>query len=126
MFVLSSSEVRKLPCFDVGFPEDCREKWTVLYEQYRTDMTHALDGKSKEMKDKAANAVYDKYKQVINSFAFVHCLFPVTIIILILITFLWFRNCMELQSWSRHKGLLTKSIRRLLPFITFPMTMLSA
>ncbi|XWS26784.1 hypothetical protein CRYUN_Cryun26dG0059900 [Craigia yunnanensis] len=60
---VSRKEVRKLPCFDVGFPEDCREKWTALYEQYRTDMKHALDGNSKEMKDKAANAVYDNYKQ---------------------------------------------------------------
>ncbi|XP_022731132.1 probable RNA-dependent RNA polymerase 3 [Durio zibethinus] len=60
---MSRKEVRKLPCFDVGFPEDCREKWTELYKQYRKDMTHALDGKSKEMKEEAANAVYNEYKE---------------------------------------------------------------
>ncbi|XP_022732295.1 probable RNA-dependent RNA polymerase 3 isoform X2 [Durio zibethinus] len=56
-------EVRKLPCFDVGFPEDCGEKWTELCKQYRKDMTHALDGKSKEMREEAAKAVYNEYKE---------------------------------------------------------------
>ncbi|WRX34924.1 RNA-dependent RNA polymerase [Theobroma cacao] len=63
---LPRKEVRKLPCFDVGFPQDCREKWTELYKQYREDMTQTLqtlDGKSKELRDVAANAVYNKYKQ---------------------------------------------------------------
>ncbi|XVE54202.1 hypothetical protein DITRI_Ditri03aG0061400 [Diplodiscus trichospermus] len=62
---VSRKEVRKLPCFDVGFPEDCRENWTELYDQYKKDMTHALDGSSKELKENAANAVYDKYKQIL-------------------------------------------------------------
>ncbi|XVF88617.1 hypothetical protein PTKIN_Ptkin19aG0065300 [Pterospermum kingtungense] len=60
---VSRTEVRKLPCFDIGFPEDCRDKWTPLYDQYRKDMGYALNGASKELKDNAANAVYDKYKQ---------------------------------------------------------------
>lgn len=56
-------EVRKLSCFDVNFPEDCRDKWTLLYEEYRAEMKNALEGKSKELKENAANSVYDKYKQ---------------------------------------------------------------
>ncbi|XVF34908.1 hypothetical protein REPUB_Repub18cG0098800 [Reevesia pubescens] len=59
---VSRKEVRKLPCFDVGFPEDCREKWTPLYEQYKKDMRHAIMGTTKAVKDEACNAVYDKYK----------------------------------------------------------------
>ncbi|XP_021276524.1 probable RNA-dependent RNA polymerase 5 isoform X2 [Herrania umbratica] len=46
--------------------KDCRKKWTELYKQYREDMTQTLqtlDGKSKELRDEAADAVYNKYKQ---------------------------------------------------------------
>ncbi|GMI89458.1 hypothetical protein like AT2G19930 [Hibiscus trionum] len=61
---VSKTEVRKLPCFDIGVLEDeCRGKWTALYEEYRKDMTGAQNFPSKEQRDAASNAVYDKYKK---------------------------------------------------------------
>ncbi|XP_039018521.1 probable RNA-dependent RNA polymerase 5 [Hibiscus syriacus] len=60
---VSKKEVRKLPCFEVGVLEECREKWTALYEEYRKDMQNALNFPDKDQKNAAANAVYDKYKK---------------------------------------------------------------
>ncbi|KAK9026934.1 hypothetical protein V6N11_066790 [Hibiscus sabdariffa] len=61
---VSKKEVRKLPCFDIGvLEEECREKWTALYEEYRKDMADAQKFPSKEQIDAASNAVYDKYKK---------------------------------------------------------------
>ncbi|KAE8718810.1 putative RNA-dependent RNA polymerase 3-like isoform X2 [Hibiscus syriacus] len=60
----TKTEVRKLPCFDDGvLEEECREKWTALYEEYRKDMSDAQKFPSKEQIDAACNAVYDKYKK---------------------------------------------------------------
>ncbi|KAL4317791.1 hypothetical protein GQ457_18G001060 [Hibiscus cannabinus] len=56
-------EVRKLACFDNGVREECREKWTVLYEKYRKDMCGALNCPSEEQNNAAADAVFDKYKK---------------------------------------------------------------
>ncbi|KAA3457828.1 putative RNA-dependent RNA polymerase 5 [Gossypium australe] len=60
---VSRKEVRKLPCFNVEVSEECRSKWTALYEQYRKDMTDVLSSGNKEKNDAAANALYDEYKK---------------------------------------------------------------
>ncbi|KHG23521.1 putative RNA-dependent RNA polymerase 5 -like protein [Gossypium arboreum] len=62
---VSRKEVQKLPCFNVEVSEECRSKWTVLYEQYRKDMTYVLNSSNKEKNDAAANALYDVYKKVL-------------------------------------------------------------
>ncbi|PPD98039.1 hypothetical protein GOBAR_DD04978 [Gossypium barbadense] len=60
---VSRKEVRKLPFFNVEVSEECRSKWTALYEQYRKDMTNVLSSGNKEKNDAAADALYDKYKK---------------------------------------------------------------
>ncbi|XP_030952375.1 probable RNA-dependent RNA polymerase 5 isoform X2 [Quercus lobata] len=60
----SMKEVRKLPCFDVEVPEACMEKWKEHYEQYRQDMTAALQNGC-EGKNEAADEVIKKYKMIL-------------------------------------------------------------
>ncbi|KAK4601857.1 hypothetical protein RGQ29_011108 [Quercus rubra] len=60
----SMKEVRKLPCFDVEVPEACMEKWKEHYEQYRQDMTAALQN-GREGKTEAADEVIKKYKMIL-------------------------------------------------------------
>lgn len=63
MFPSCHSEIRKLPCFDVEVPEPCLEKWKACYENYRAEMSLALQG-DRECKNEAANQVIKKYKKV--------------------------------------------------------------
>lgn len=62
-FTLCYSEVRKLPCFDVEVPEACMFTWRKHYEQYRQDMSAALQH-GQEGKNEAADEVIIKYKKV--------------------------------------------------------------
>ncbi|KAE9600337.1 putative RNA-directed RNA polymerase [Lupinus albus] len=53
---LSRKEITKLPCFDVEIPVSYMEKWKALYEEYRKDMTNALNHNS-NTKDEAAQVI---------------------------------------------------------------------
>ncbi|CAL0322159.1 unnamed protein product [Lupinus luteus] len=53
---LCRKEITKLPCFDVEIPVSCMEKWKALYEEYRRDMTNALNHNSNS-KDEAAEVI---------------------------------------------------------------------
>jgi len=57
-------EVSKLPCFDVEVPRLCLNMWGERYNEYRKEMSDALNLDA-EAKDSAANAVTDKYKQLL-------------------------------------------------------------
>ncbi|XP_059638213.1 probable RNA-dependent RNA polymerase 5 isoform X2 [Cornus florida] len=57
-------EVTKLPCFDVEIPEACLKKWKERYNDYRIDMTKALQS-GHESKNDCANQVIKKYKQML-------------------------------------------------------------
>ncbi|KAH7853241.1 hypothetical protein Vadar_000428 [Vaccinium darrowii] len=57
-------EVSKLPCFDVEVPSPCLNMWGERYDEYRKEMSDALKLDA-EAKDSAANAVTDKYKQLL-------------------------------------------------------------
>ncbi|KAF3442984.1 hypothetical protein FNV43_RR16902 [Rhamnella rubrinervis] len=61
----SNKEIRKLPCFDVEVPEPCLKKWMDCYENYRADMSLALQDDDRERKDEAANEVIKKYKKIL-------------------------------------------------------------
>ncbi|KAF6142767.1 hypothetical protein GIB67_023249 [Kingdonia uniflora] len=61
---LQSKEVWKLPCFSGEVEKSCLLLWTDHYDQYRTDMKHALE-LDQELKNEAANRVLQKYKQIL-------------------------------------------------------------
>ncbi|KAG5087469.1 hypothetical protein AAZX31_01G008500 [Glycine max] len=56
-------EIWKLPCFDVEVPPSCLEKWKTKYEEYRKDMTDALNLKDKSKSHEEAAEVNRKYKE---------------------------------------------------------------
>ncbi|KAJ4951634.1 hypothetical protein NE237_028466 [Protea cynaroides] len=67
-----SSEVWKLPCFDVEVPPTCcLVRWDILYRQYRSDMSNALKDKhnswslkkKQSSKCESADEVIDKFKK---------------------------------------------------------------
>ncbi|GLT98519.1 hypothetical protein SLE2022_160210 [Rubroshorea leprosula] len=62
----SQKEIRKLPSFMVNTPEveAFKEKWKELYENYRKDMSNALNHSGKERND-AADEVINYYKQLL-------------------------------------------------------------
>ncbi|KAL3820984.1 hypothetical protein ACJIZ3_006889 [Penstemon smallii] len=57
-------EIWKLPCFDIAIPEGYVNMWKVRYDEYRREMSKALDSKH-EFKNAAANEVIKKYKQLL-------------------------------------------------------------
>ncbi|XP_044463726.1 probable RNA-dependent RNA polymerase 5 isoform X2 [Mangifera indica] len=62
---VSVENVWKLPYFnDDEVPDECKIKWKGLYDQYRKDMSLALENGG-EGKDEAANEVIKKYKQIL-------------------------------------------------------------
>ena len=63
MYALCSSEIWKLPCFDIEVPEACWNKWKEHYEQYRQEMTNAMSN-GDVGKNEAAEEVIRKYKKV--------------------------------------------------------------
>lgn len=58
-------EVSKLPCFDVEVPSPLLIFWGQKYDEYRKDMSKALKMDDEGAKKTAANAVIDKYKQLL-------------------------------------------------------------
>ncbi|PIN13666.1 RNA-directed RNA polymerase QDE-1 [Handroanthus impetiginosus] len=58
------TEIWKLPCFDLPTPEIYIDKWKTKYEDYRKEMTAALNS-GHESKNDAANDVIKKYKQLL-------------------------------------------------------------
>ncbi|XP_043721200.1 probable RNA-dependent RNA polymerase 5 [Telopea speciosissima] len=70
---LTSTEVWKLPCFDVVVPPTCLVQWDMLYRQYRNDMCNALQNKPKNLSESGqkkqssnselADEVIEKYKK---------------------------------------------------------------
>jgi len=64
MYTSCSSEIWKLPCFDVEVPDACLNKWKEHYEQYRQEMANALNNGHDEGKYEAAKEVIKKYKEV--------------------------------------------------------------
>ncbi|KAI3856409.1 hypothetical protein MKW98_031770, partial [Papaver atlanticum] len=60
---LEANEVRKLPAFDGGeIPTSCMRLWEERYDQYRIEMTDALN-QDDDVKDDYAEEVNQKYKQ---------------------------------------------------------------
>lgn len=60
---LLSVEISKLPCFDVEIPDECTTLWRERYEEYKKDMTMAMNSGC-EVKNSACNEVIKKYKKV--------------------------------------------------------------
>jgi len=58
-------EVSKLPCFDVEVPSPLLNFWGQKYDEYRKDMSKAMETNDDGAKKTAANAVIDKYKQLL-------------------------------------------------------------
>jgi len=94
IYTSCSSEIWKLPCFDVEVPDACLNKWKEHYEQYRQEMTNALKN-GHEGKNDAAEEVIKKYKKVFLR-----------------------RYCMALRNLRRVKGGWKKYLVRLLQYIT--------
>ncbi|RZC51374.1 hypothetical protein C5167_019794 [Papaver somniferum] len=62
---LEANEVRKLPAFDGGeIPTSCVRLWEERYDQYRSEMTDALN-QDDDVKDDYAEEVNQKYKQML-------------------------------------------------------------
>lgn len=60
---ISMTEVKSLPCFDVGVPEACLRFWQEHYDRYRSEMTVALESKGDS--NELADEVLRKYKQIL-------------------------------------------------------------
>ncbi|KAE8654669.1 hypothetical protein F3Y22_tig00117048pilonHSYRG01475 [Hibiscus syriacus] len=60
-YYVKSYQEKFKSCFEVGVVEECCEKWTALYEEYRKDMQGALNFPDKDQRNAAANAVYDDF-----------------------------------------------------------------
>ncbi|KAG8376059.1 hypothetical protein BUALT_Bualt09G0024200 [Buddleja alternifolia] len=58
------TEILKLPCFDIQIPEKYINNWKKNYEDYRKEMTTALNSGDESKKD-AANDVIKKYKKML-------------------------------------------------------------
>ncbi|OMO58283.1 RNA-dependent RNA polymerase, eukaryotic-type [Corchorus olitorius] len=56
-------EVQKLPFFVGGFSEELAAIWGRHYDQYRQEMVSALSCNTKEEKEEAASALFNKYKK---------------------------------------------------------------
>ncbi|OMO82668.1 RNA-dependent RNA polymerase, eukaryotic-type [Corchorus capsularis] len=58
-------EVQKLPFFVGGFSEELAAIWGRHYDQYRQEMVSALSCNTKEEKEEAATALFNKYKKIL-------------------------------------------------------------
>ncbi|XP_009780070.1 probable RNA-dependent RNA polymerase 3 isoform X2 [Nicotiana sylvestris] len=61
---LCITEISKLPCFDVEIPDECTTLWRERYEEYKKDMTMAMNSGC-EVKNSACNEVIKKYKKLL-------------------------------------------------------------
>ncbi|XP_009592436.1 probable RNA-dependent RNA polymerase 3 isoform X1 [Nicotiana tomentosiformis] len=61
---LCITEISKLPCFDVEIPDECMALWGERYEEYKKDMTMAMNSGC-EVKNSACNEVIKKYKKLL-------------------------------------------------------------
>lgn len=63
--ICTYAEVEKLPIFDINeVPGACLDKWEDLHQQYRSEMSSALQDNDKESKNQSAEVVIRKYKKV--------------------------------------------------------------
>ncbi|KAB2618468.1 RNA-dependent RNA polymerase 5 [Pyrus ussuriensis x Pyrus communis] len=62
----SDKVAEKLPCFDVeDLPKECLKKWDELYKKYRSEMNCVLQNDDKEGKNKAADKIIGRYKEIL-------------------------------------------------------------
>ncbi|KAM3218217.1 putative RNA-dependent RNA polymerase 5 [Capsicum annuum] len=61
---LCVTEIYKLPCFEVESPPTCMELWRGRYEEYKKDMTRAMNSGS-EHRITSCNEVIKKYKKLL-------------------------------------------------------------
>lgn len=68
LLLLLCVEISKLPCFEVEIPQRCMTLWRGRYEEYKKDMTRAMNFDC-ELRITSCNEVIKKYKMV--SFSFI-------------------------------------------------------
>uniref|UniRef100_A0A0V0GWK1 Putative ovule protein n=1 Tax=Solanum chacoense TaxID=4108 RepID=A0A0V0GWK1_SOLCH len=61
---LCITEISKLPCFEVEIPQTCMELWRGRYEEYKKDMTRAMN-LGCELRITSCNEVINKYKKLL-------------------------------------------------------------
>ncbi|KAG5600031.1 hypothetical protein H5410_031401 [Solanum commersonii] len=61
---LCITEISKLPCFEVEIPQTCMELWRGRYEEYKRDMTPAMN-LGCELRITSCNEVINKYKKLL-------------------------------------------------------------
>ncbi|KAM2643894.1 hypothetical protein EV1_017650 [Malus domestica] len=62
----SDKVAEKLPCFDVeDLPKECLKKWHELYNKYRSEMNSVLQNDDKDGKNKAADKIIGRYKEIL-------------------------------------------------------------
>ncbi|XP_060180077.1 probable RNA-dependent RNA polymerase 3 isoform X2 [Lycium barbarum] len=61
---LCVTEISKLPCFEVEIPQTCMALWRGRYEEYKKDMTRAMNSGC-ELRISSCNEVIKKYKKLL-------------------------------------------------------------
>lgn len=65
-FIFCHPEIWKLPQFEVEVPQDCLNRWSIYYEEYRKEMTDAMKIDDRDVKNQATNEIKRNYKMVIS------------------------------------------------------------